>query len=278
MHNLTVTAAIPVYNGAEFIGPTVESLLTQSRPAEEIIVIDDGSTDQTAEICLQYPVRLSKHGENRGLAVARNSALKQANSDLIVFIDSDARAANDLLLRLAGAYTDPEIGGVGGQGIESNIHSVADRWRRAHASQSHGKKERGVDHLFGLCMSYRLAVIREVGGFNPEFRTNGEDVDVGLRIKAAGYLLWYLPQAIVYHQRTDDVPSLLQTMANWYTAGYRAKKINKAHPWRLFFGVFRHMMTDTTHDLLVERDIKLARLSWQVNWAKFHALWIASSL
>lgn len=277
MPNLTVTAAIPVYNGAEFIGPTIESLLTQSRPAEELIVIDDGSTDRTAEICRQYPIQLVQHSENRGLATARNTAIKQADSDIIVFIDSDAWAAKDLLLTLTGGYTDPDIGGVGGQGVESNIRSIADRWRRAHASQGHGKKEREVDHLFGLCMSYRLAVIRGVGGFNPEFRTNGEDVDAGLRITAAGYRLWYLPQAIVYHQRTDDVTSLLQTMANWYTAGYRAKKINKAHSFRLFLGVIRHILSDTTHDLLVEHDIRMARLSCRVNWVKLRALLIASS-
>jgi len=277
MDNLTVTAAIPVYNGSEFIGAAIESLLKQSHAADEIIVVDDGSSDDTAKICLQYPIRLVQHNENRGLAIARNTVIKQSKSEVIAFIDSDALAAENLISVLLSGYTGSDTGGVGGQGIESNIQSVADRWRRAHASQSHGKREKVVDHLFGLCMSYRTEVIREVGGFSPVFRTNGEDVDAGLRITAFGYRLQYLPQAVVYHQRTDDEASLLKTMANWYTAGYQAKKINKAHSRKLFLGVLRHMVTDTTHDLFIENDITMARLGWKVNQAKLRALFNASS-
>ncbi len=277
MDKQSVTAAIPVYNGANFIGPTIESLLNQTRKAEEILVIDDGSTDETVEICRHYPIRLVEHKSNRGLAAARNTAAEEAKSDIIVFIDVDALADKDLLRIIMDAYGEPDIGGVGGQGIESSIHSLADRWRKAHASQGHGDREKEVDHLFGLCMSYPLPVIREIGGFNPEFRTNGEDVDAGLRVRAAGYRLLYLPQAIVYHQRSDDVESLLQTMANWYTAGYKAKKINNAHTGRLYLGVFRHVVSDIAHDIFVERDLTMARLSCQLNWAKFRALRIASS-
>ena len=275
MDNPTLTAAVPVYNGARYIGATIDSLLNQSQPAEDILVIDDGSTDNTVEICRKHPVRLIEHKDNQGLATARNTAIENTETDIILYIDVDAPAHEDLVRIISDAYNKPGIGGVGGQGIESNIHTLADRWRRAHAQQGHGDKSKEVDHLFGLCMSYSLEVLREVGGFNPEFRTNGEDMDMGLRVTNAGYRLLYLPEAIVYHQRSDDNQSLLKTMANWYTAGYRAKKINQAQPWKLYLGVLRHSITDSAHDLFVERDLGMIQLSFQVNWMKLRALWKA---
>jgi GT2 family glycosyltransferase len=267
-----MTVAIPCYNGAAYLGQTIESILEQTHPAQQIVVVDDGSTDNSADIVSRYPVQLVQHSQNKGLAAARNTAVAAATGDILVFVDVDAIAAADLLAVLLSGYDTPEIGGVGGQGIEANVHSLADRWRRAHATQGHGPAPKLVDHLYGLCMSYRLSVLKQVGGFNPDFRTNAEDVDFGLRVNQAGYRLRYLPQARVYHQRTDDEISLKRAMVAWYAAGYRAKRLNQAQSWRLFAGTLRRLVTDPLSDILFERDIRLARLSCQMGWIKLRAL------
>jgi GT2 family glycosyltransferase len=251
-------------------------VLNQSRPADEILVIDDGSTDDSVEIIRHYPVRLVQHNGNQGLAVARNTAITAANSDVLVFVDVDAFADSHLLATLLKGYDSPKIGGVGGQGIESNVHSLADHWRRAHASQSHGNRPRDVEFLYGLCMSFRLEALRGIGGFNSVFRSNAEDIDVGLRMNGAGYRLRYLPEARVYHQRTDDEMSLKRTMVAWYTAAYHAKQLNKAQPWRLFAGTLRRLIADPLSDLIIEHDLELAHLSWQISWVKLRALWQAA--
>lgn len=270
---LKVTVAIPCYNGSKYIGAAIESVLRQRYPANEVLVVDDGSTDESVKITKRYPVRLLQHNGNRGLASARNTAIEAATGDVIVFIDADAVANTDLLAILLSGYNAPEIGGVGGQGIEANIRSLADRWRRKHASQSHGDKPRDVEFLFGLCMSFRVDALRKCGGFNPFFRTNGEDVDVSLRLRKAGYRLCYLPDAQVYHQRTDDEMSLKRTMAAWYEAAYRAKQRNKAQPWKLFVGTLRRLMIEPLTDLIAERDWEMARLSWQIGWVKLRTIW-----
>jgi GT2 family glycosyltransferase len=270
---MNVTVAIPCYDGARFLAHAVEALLAQSRPAGEIIVVDDGSSDGSASVAARYPVRLLRHGGNRGLAAARNTALAAAGGDVLVFVDVDAYAGADCLEVLLGGYDDGRAAGVGGQGIEVNVRTPADRWRRAHATQGYGDRPRWVAHLHGICMSYRVEALRGVGGFDPAFCTNGEDVEIGLRLNAAGHRLRYLPGARVYHQRGDDEESLRRTMVAWCLGAYRARRANRCRPWRSFAGTLRRMAMDPLHDLLIERDVSLARLSRRICRAKLEALW-----
>lgn len=273
---IRVSLAVPCYNGALFLDRTIESLLAQTRPADEILVIDDGSTDDSARIAERYPVHLIQHPANRGLAAARNTAMSIAEGDILVYVDVDALADPDLLSALLAGYTGPDVGGVGGQGIEANIQSVYDRWRQLHASQGHGSRpRRDCPFLYGLCMSFRIDALREIGGFDPAFRTNAEDVDVSFRLTAAGYRLHYVPEARVYHQRTDDKDSLLRTMAAWYRGAYHARRRNGRQPWRLYVGTARRLATEPMHDLFVQRDPALARLSLTVGLTKISALWQA---
>ena len=275
---MKITVAVPCYNGAAFVSRTIESVLAQTRPAHQIFVVDDGSTDPSRDIIQRYPVTLLPHPVNRGLAAARNTALSAAAGDVLVFVDVDAFAAPDLLERLSEGYKNPEpnLAGVGGQGIEANIASVADSWRRAHASQSHGSLAGYVTLLYGLCMSFRVEILQQVGGFNPDFRTNAEDTDVCLRLIRAGYRLRYWPTARVFHQRQDDVASLRRAIRAWYYAAYRAKLLNHAQPWTLFAGTLRRFIVDPLQDLFVWRDPALMPLSLELCWVKLRALWQAA--
>jgi len=84
-----ITVAIPCYNNEDSVGRTIEAALNQSRPPDEIIVIDDGSTDNSRSIINNYPVRLLAYDRNRGLAFARNIAFRQARGNIIVYVDAD---------------------------------------------------------------------------------------------------------------------------------------------------------------------------------------------
>lgn len=87
-----VTAAIPCYNGARWIHATVRSLWDQTSPPDEVLAIDDGSTDASADLAAAAGARVVRHAANRGLAVGRNTALAAAVGDIVVFIDVDATA------------------------------------------------------------------------------------------------------------------------------------------------------------------------------------------
>lgn len=269
---MKVSVAIPCYNGEQYIGRTIESVLSQTYKPDEVLVIDDGSIDKSVMIVQTYPIRLIQHMGNKGLACARNTAVEYSIGEILAFLDVDAFADKDWLMTLLSGYDGSMVGGVGGQGIEANVHSLADQWRQAHAGQGHGSKPKDVDFLYGLNMSFRKKILELVGGFNPSFRTNAEDMDIGLRINTLGYRLKYLPNAKVYHQRTDDMVSLRRTMGAWYTSAYKAKSINNARPWTLFVGTLRRMVSDPLSDLIYRQSYQLAKTSWQMGQIKLRAI------
>src|SRR5919112_291203 len=92
-----VSVVIPCYNQAHFLGEAIESVLAQSYPNFEIIVVDDGSTDDTSEVAGRYPkVRLVRQ-ENQGLSGARNAGLARSEGEYVVFLDADDRLLPEAL-------------------------------------------------------------------------------------------------------------------------------------------------------------------------------------
>jgi glycosyltransferase involved in cell wall biosynthesis len=275
---MSVAIDIPCYNVASYIGRCTESALNQSLSADKIVVIDDGSTDDSYAIISKYPVHTIRHGRNLGLAAARNTALENVDTDIIVYIDADAYADQNMLQILLKEYERGDFAGVGGQGIEVNSETVYDQWRSLHAHQSLGEsRDEHREFLAGLCMSYRCSTLSAVKGFDATFRTNGEDIDLGIRMNEAGFQLVYTPEARVFHQRQDNHASLQRMMYWWYYWAFIAKKKNGRNPWSLLTGTLRRMLwSDTLPDLFIRRSIALARLDLELSLVKIDALRSAS--
>lgn len=219
-----VSVVIPAYNSEKSIGRCLKSIVWQK--PYEVIVVDDGSTDGTAQIAktmrsLRCPIRIILHATNKGLAAARNTGTRAARGDLVLFIDSDCEAMPGLVKNVVKNYRKG-VDGVGGCGMETG-NSKADAWRQLTGGQGYGGEKRiGVPFLFGLCSSYRRSVLIEAGPFDQEFRTNGEDVDMGLRLNKMGRVLVYTPVAKVVHYRRDTFWSLVRMVYRAYKFGYLA--------------------------------------------------------
>ena len=223
-----ITLAIPCFNAAAFIGSALQSLIKQTYPTEEIIVVDDGSTDESQVIVKQYPnVRLIAHKQNFGIAAARNTAWENAIGDIVVFVDADTIAHPQFLERLVSCYSADDIAGVGGRGLDIEQHNRYDRWRQEVLFQNWGNNfSSSVHFLFGICSSYRKKVLQELGGFDPFFRVSGEDMDFSFRVNQAGLRLVYNPKAIVFHLRADNRRSIEKMTYRHCYWGFLAQRKN----------------------------------------------------
>jgi GT2 family glycosyltransferase len=216
-----VTAYIPAYNVSAYLPRSIEGLLAQTHSFDEILVIDDGSCDNSAEIALRYPqVTLVKHPENKGLAAARNTAMRAARNELVASVDADVVADPSWIATLLPHLDDPKVAGVGGFLLEGVQNTLADRWRRARMAQEWGPYFiHNPRFLYGCNNVFRRSAVLEIGGYDESFRTNGEDPDLGGRLRARGWNLIYDPAARATHLRHDSVKSSLDMYWRWWKFG-----------------------------------------------------------
>jgi glycosyltransferase involved in cell wall biosynthesis len=218
-----VSLYIPCYNAAPYLKECLESVLRQSYKIDEILVIDDGSTDVSMEIAKDYPVRIIRHGRNKGLAAARNTALRESRNDLVASLDADCLAHPEWLERLTRCFAWEDIAGAGGRLVERNPSGLADKWRLAHMKQAWGDDILyDPPFLYGNNNVLRKDAVMKAGGYNEEFKTNYEDIDLSERIYKPGFRMVYDPAAVVEHLRRDTVRSVLRSywLRQWYYRKY----------------------------------------------------------
>lgn len=222
---MNISLYIPCFNSSGYINQCLKGVLKQTYPIKEILVVDDGSTDRTSEIASQFPVRLIRHNRNEGLASARNTALREARYEYIASVDSDCVPERDWLEKLVKTFSSGRIGGAGGRLLESYSTNVFDYWRSVHMRQNWGEDSKtDIPFLFGSNTLFKKKILLELGGYDEELKNNFEDYDISQRIKKAGYLLRYNPEAIVYHLRKDNLFSLFNNFWNWNLIWHRKKK------------------------------------------------------
>ena len=201
---------IPAYNAAATLGECLTSVRQLNYPDYETIVIDDGSTDSTAQVAEQAGVKTIRI-EHRGLASARNAGAQAASGEIIAFIDADARADRDWLYHLAETITRREAAAASGP----NFAPTAASARAAAMGAAPGlprEVRAGDDILAQLCgcnMAVTKSALAKIGGFDPAFTTAGDDVDLSWRLAASGETLAYAPGAVVIHERRATLAAYL---------------------------------------------------------------------
>lgn len=220
----SVSFYIPCYNAQKTISACLESVLGQSFPVKEILVVDDGSSDETIQAVGRYPVALICHGANRGLAAARNSALRQAKGDFVASIDADCVCDKDWLARLMDCFSSPDVVGAGGKLMETYQDRPADLWRAVHMKQHWGDAGTCPSFLFGSNAVFRADAVAKAGLYDETLKNNYEDVDLCARLKKTGCALVYEPKAIARHLRRDNTETVLNSYWRWYLAYYRREK------------------------------------------------------
>jgi glycosyltransferase involved in cell wall biosynthesis len=230
-----VTVVVAAYNAAGTIGKCLDSLASVTWPADrlEVIVVDDGSTDDTRRLAASRAGVRTLDQPNAGPSCARNLGLAVASGDLVAFTDSDCIVAGDWVERLAGHFRDESVMGAGGSQrcpsdatpFMEDVHGVLSGMGFLGGYTKSAATVGETGHNPSCNVMYRRAQVAEVGGFRPGMFP-GEDVDLDHRLRARwpnGRLL-YDPSASVFHYRPTTFGGWWRMMRRYgYSSGHNVR-------------------------------------------------------
>lgn len=195
-----ISIVVCSYNGASTIRDTLEGLQALDYSDYEIIVVDDGSTDDTAAIAREYKV-LPISTENRGLSNARNTGWQAASGEIVAYIDDDAYPDPHWLQYLAHTYLTTDYVAVGGLApAPPEDGPIADCVANAPGRPVHVLlTNTDAEHIPGCNMSFKRDVLEAIGGFDPRYRAAGDDVDICWRILEKGWKIGFHAGALNWH-------------------------------------------------------------------------------
>jgi glycosyltransferase involved in cell wall biosynthesis len=211
-----ISVIVCTYNGSRTLRDCLGGLERLNYPAFEVIVVDDGSKDDTAAIAAEYPVRLIRIA-NGGLSNARNVGWQAAKGEIVAFLDDDAAPDPDWLFYLAGTFLATNCAGVGGPNLAwPNDGFVAQCVDHSPGNPTHVLlTDCEAEHLPGCNMAFRKSCLAEVGGFDAQFRIAGDDVDLCWRLQQRGMRLGFHPAAMVWHHRRGNIRDYWKQQVNY---------------------------------------------------------------
>ena len=216
-----ISVLICSYNGASTVESCLASMMKIRYPGEvEVIFVDDGSTDGTQDILQRFPSVINVRQKNMGLSYARNVAMHAATGEIIIYTDSDCEADEDWLYYVALTLKRSKHVGLGGPNLIPDEGSwVADCVGLSPGGPTHVMiDDRTAEHVPGCNMAFYREHAIQVGGFDPQYRAAGDDVDFIWRLQNNGYSIGFAPAAQVWHYRRNTVKAYLKQQRGYGTA------------------------------------------------------------
>jgi len=211
--NPKVTAVIPVWNRRALLESLLDKLRLQTLPLREVLVVDNGSEDGSAEFAESRGARVIRMGSNTGFSRAVNRGIEACRTEWLAIVNNDVEPAPDWLERLvegaaaSGAwYATGKILSASNPNLLDGTYDLLCRgacaWRVGHSRADDPGFSVARDIWFapGTAALFRTELFRRLGGFDALFESYLEDVDFGLRCALAGYHGRYVPEALAWHQ------------------------------------------------------------------------------
>ncbi len=239
-----VAVLIPAYNEEKVIARTIRSVMMSNYKNIRIIVIDDGSKDNTYRVATDtYPADIASGRltvltkPNGGKAEALNYALEHTDEEVYIGIDADGVIAHDAISRLVCHFANPKIGAVAGNAKVGNRVNLWTRWQALEYITSQNFERRALD-LFDVVMvvpgaigAWRTAAVRAGGGYHPD--TVAEDADLTMNLLEQGYSVIYEDQALAFTEAPVNADGLGRQRFRWsfgiLQAVYKHKGAIKRH-------------------------------------------------
>lgn len=225
-----VSVVVCSYNGGRTLEQCLRSLAALAYPDYEVILVDDGSTDDTPAIGTRFPQVRTIRQPNQGLSAARNVGLAAATGEIVTYTDADCFADADWLTLLVHQLETSGAAAVGGPNL-----TPEDGWLAGCVACAPGQpihvleSDEIAEHIPGCNMAFRREALLAVGGCDPLFRKAGDDVDLCWRLQGAGYRITFAPGAFVWHHRRQGPRAYLRQQAGY---GEAEALLARRHPER----------------------------------------------
>jgi len=224
------SVVIPAYNAQHTIVHAIQAALTQTYPGDiEIIVVDDGSTDRTAEIVQSFREVKYIRQDNAGPAAARNKGASVGSGQFIFFTDSDCIPHRNWIDKMMKCFTDDNIGVVcGSYGIANQQSILARAIHREILYRHHFLMPRFPKAFGSYNFCVRRQVFVETGGFDETYRrASGEDNDLSYKILKKGFRIYFAKDALVDHYHPTGTGKYLKEQ---FRHGFWRAKMYRDHP------------------------------------------------
>jgi GT2 family glycosyltransferase len=260
-----VSVIVCTFNGQRTLGETCAGIRNLAYPRVEVIVVDDGSTDTSAEIARGHGFHVIST-ENRGLSSARNTGARHAQGEIVAYLDDDAVPDPHWLNHVVDAFARDDIGAVGGPNIAvPGDGVVADAVAISPGNPSQVLlSDRVAEHIPGCNASFRRDALLEAGGFDPRFHTAGDDVDLCWRLQDAGRRIGYCAAAVVLHHRRATVRGYLRQQR-----GYGRAEAMLERKWPERYSAGGHV----TWEGRIYGDGTPRAPAGQSRWRVYHGTW-----
>ncbi len=208
-----LSIVIPMYNAQDTLSLCLDRLYQSTYKDFEVLLVDDGSCDNSLEIARKYPVKLIQMPKNQGAACARNKGAQEACGEILLFMDSDILVEKESFSILMDDFCDKDIAGVVGL-LSSKLKftNFSSNYKNLYMHYTYSMLPRYVSVFYTSFASVRREIFNECGGFDGNYlNATIEDIEIGERITAAGYKLIIDKRLQVEHLRHYHFDALLKT-------------------------------------------------------------------
>ena len=265
----SVSVIVPAYNEGIVLANCVESILRTAHSLLEIIIVDDGSTDDTAlvmaELARKHPVVQAVSQVNGGKGAALNHGIALAHGSVLVFVDADGIFAPTTIPYLLRALSHPPVGAVCGDDRPVNLDRVQTRMLSVISHVGTGLVRRALSVLHCLPIvsgnigAFRADLVRQIGGFRTD--TVGEDLELTWRIYRAGYRVQFEPRALVLAESPSTVRGLWRQRVRWARGLLQTVKHHRRMIGNPNYGVFGIFLAFNTLTMVIGPILQLLALT-----------------
>lgn len=212
--SISISIVIPVYNGGEDFRKCLDSIKKSLRTPDEVIVVSDGDTDDSWQVAEAFGAKVFRLSTSGGPARARNIGAKAAQGDILFFVDADVTLHPNTLSLIEQRFVQkPDLAAlIGSYDDAPGADNFLSQYKNLFHHYTHQVSSEVASTFWGACGAIRQSVFERVGGFDESYRKPCiEDIELGCRLKQAGYSIGLYKDIQVKHLKCSKPISLLRT-------------------------------------------------------------------